>query len=221
MYRFDFVVEDNGKPWLMEVNQSPNLLGKHFKVGCDHMMKYNTIHDLLYMLGVTAPGEPSVTVPQLSEEECIEKCSNLEEVWDVACWRCPGWFTENEANTLLEGATEYARRTKFSLVYPTVDDGYSKFVSGGLTAHDKAFQRFVKSIQEKPEAISYFQPELCTNRRQCNWHGDCVNGGCTCDSGYDGNNCSIYTGNKRHMQDNVVNPNGVNQPNFNSSYNFV
>ncbi|OQS03579.1 hypothetical protein THRCLA_04104, partial [Thraustotheca clavata] len=205
MYRFDFVVEDTGKPWLMEVNQSPSMKPKYFKSGTDVMMKNNLIHNLLYMVDIKAPGQPSVNLPQLSDAKCNEKCSDVENISEVACWRCPGWFTEKEANTLLEGATEYARRGNFNLVYPTVDDEFTKFVTGGLTQHDKAFQRFITSIQDKPEDLTYFRPAMCTSRQQCNWHGNCVNGGCVCDSGYDGNICSTYTGKERHMQDSVVN----------------
>lgn len=40
MWRFDFMVDDTGKPWLMEVNQSPNLKEKNFdKSGTDKAMK--------------------------------------------------------------------------------------------------------------------------------------------------------------------------------------
>ncbi|OQR95356.1 hypothetical protein THRCLA_07945 [Thraustotheca clavata] len=204
MYRFDFMVEDTGKPWLMEVNQSPNLAPKYFNSGTDFTMKSSLIHDLLHMVSITAPGELSVYLPQLNAAECNDRCSDVKQVWEMPCWRCPGWFTENEGNTLLEGATEYARRGKYNLVYPTVDKQYSRFVSGGLTAHDEAFERYLASFEVYPAAdrkLSHHEPLLCGNREHCSRHGDCVNGACVCDIGYEGKTCYIPTGKKREKVD--------------------
>ncbi|RHY92703.1 hypothetical protein DYB35_005142 [Aphanomyces astaci] len=186
MYRFDFVVDDTGKPWLLEVNQSPNLAPKHFATGTDAKMKRNIVHDLLTLVGIQSPHEASLpnTIFQVHETYCKPKCQDTSRVVDMSCWRCPGWFSPHEATTLHQSATEYLRRGGFQLVFPSVE--LDRFIDGGPSPHDLAFSRYVQSSSERDVAAG----ATCTSRSHCSMHGDCVNGRCACDDGYEGVACA-------------------------------
>lgn len=51
MWRWDFTVDTQGKPKLMEVNMSPNLMAKVFPSGTDRAMKFGLTRDLLDIVG--------------------------------------------------------------------------------------------------------------------------------------------------------------------------
>ncbi|RHY35209.1 hypothetical protein DYB32_000269 [Aphanomyces invadans] len=194
MYRFDFLVDDKGKPWLMEVNQSPNLAPKYFESGTDAKMKATLVHDLLVLVGVQSPHEASQpnTIFQVHDKYCTPKCQDTTHVIDMSCWRCPGWFTPQEATILHQSATEFLRRGGYQLVFPSADNEYARFLDGGPTPHDHAFARYVQSYaKEKAHAVD--EPGIvCTGRNQCSMHGDCVNGRCVCDDGYEGLACTDF-----------------------------
>ncbi|OQR99078.1 hypothetical protein ACHHYP_07432 [Achlya hypogyna] len=200
MYRFDFMVEDTGKPWLMEVNQSPNLAPKYFESGTDAAMKDTIIHDLLHMVGITAPGDPLITPPQLTPAECATKCDDKSAVWETVCWHCDGWFAPDVADTLFESATEYARRGKYKLVFPTPENDFAQFLEDGPTPNDDALVAYLASFGSNPAAdrtIMLDNVALCTNRGHCSRHGDCINGACVCDIGFEGATCYVPTGQRR------------------------
>ncbi|KAF0690429.1 Aste57867_18161 [Aphanomyces stellatus] len=199
MFRFDFLVDDKGKPWLMEVNQSPNLAPKYFDSGTDAKMKRTVVHDLIRLVGPQSPAD-AVNQPnrlfQTAEAYCESKCQDKTRVVDMTCWRCPGWFSPPEAAVLYESATEYLRRGRYNLVFPALDHAYEQFLEDGPTSHDHAFARYIAShaaeSQKKPEKKpNVLGPAvLCANRGTCSMHGDCVNGQCVCDDGFDGLTCA-------------------------------
>ena len=49
MWRWDFTLNKRGEAKLMEVNMSPNLMGKVFPSGTDKAMKFGIVRDLLDM----------------------------------------------------------------------------------------------------------------------------------------------------------------------------
>ncbi|EQC32504.1 hypothetical protein SDRG_09830 [Saprolegnia diclina VS20] len=201
MYRFDFMVEDNGKPWLMEVNQSPNLAPKYFASGTDAAMKEGIVHDLLHMVGVQSPSDRN-SPPQLDAARCAEQCKDkASQFWDINCWRCEKWLSKHAAQTLFEAATEHARRGKFNLVYPA-NSAYDEFVAGGLSAHDKNFAAYLRSFSNHAakEPSELLDAPFCSRRNDCSKHGDCVNGACVCDVGYEGKTCYISTGRKQREE---------------------
>ncbi|KDO32754.1 hypothetical protein SPRG_02452 [Saprolegnia parasitica CBS 223.65] len=201
MYRFDFMVEDNGKPWLMEVNQSPNLAPKFFDSGTDAAMKDGIVHDLLHMVGVQSPTDKR-SPPQLDAASCADRCKDkASQLWDMGCWSCDQWLSKREAQTLFEAATEHARRGKFNLVYPA-DKTYDSFVSGGLSADDNTFAAYLTSFATHAanEPSQVLDALLCSRRVDCSKHGDCVNGACVCDVGYEGKTCYISTGRKQREE---------------------
>jgi hypothetical protein len=90
---------------------------------------------------------------------------------------------------------EYSRRGRYRLLFPALDDDYSKFLDSPMTLHDQAFNRYLKSIstaisQSKTVAI-FDTMVVCVYREHCNHNGDCVNGKCLCDEKYEGTTCYI------------------------------
>lgn len=57
LFRMDFNTDHFGKPWLVEVNMSPNLLPKRFASGSDIRMKESVIDGALAIVGPHAPGD--------------------------------------------------------------------------------------------------------------------------------------------------------------------
>ena len=51
MWRWDFTLDTQGRPYLMEVNMSPNLMGKRFPSGTDKAMKLGVVTGLLDIVG--------------------------------------------------------------------------------------------------------------------------------------------------------------------------
>jgi hypothetical protein len=84
---------------------------------------------------------------------------------------------------------EHARRGRFNLVFPSVKEHYATFLPTGLSTHDLAFAKYLNSfphISNMDEVAI-----LCVNRHQCSSRGDCVNGHCECDFGFEGKTCYI------------------------------
>ncbi|CAK4607147.1 unnamed protein product [Aphanomyces euteiches] len=209
MYRFDFLVDDKGKPWLMETNQSPNLAPKFFESGTDAKMKENIVYDLLHLIGIQSPAEAMHphSIFQADGKYCHSKCQDTQRIYDMTCWRCPGWFSPPEADILYESSVEFLRRGRFNLVFPTLDDAYVPFLDGGRTTHDIAFSRYVQSLVEEKLALN--DAIVCASRGHCSSHGNCVNGQCVCDTGFQGLLCA-----------DAVNRLDLNLPKVNNSNNL-
>ena len=52
LLRFDFSIDAQGQPWLMEVNMSPNLMPKSFASGNDAGLKRSVVQGVLRVVGV-------------------------------------------------------------------------------------------------------------------------------------------------------------------------
>jgi tubulin monoglycylase TTLL15 len=205
MWRFDFLVDDAGKPWLMEVNQSPNLVPKHFPSGTDAKMKHNIVHDLLQLIGVTSPAarrpyEYLSHHAQKTLSQCHEECRDrAAQAWDITCWLCPDWFLPSEASTLFQAATEYGRRGSFHLAFPSVTSTrLASFLDSGVTDHDKHFQEYLLSVALKENRTAAVVTVQCSDRELCYDQGDCVRGQCRCDMGFQGSLCDTRAISSRH-----------------------
>ena len=56
LLRFDFSIDAQGQPWLMEVNMSPNLMPKSFASGNDAGLKRSVVRGVLRVVGVGEAG---------------------------------------------------------------------------------------------------------------------------------------------------------------------
>ncbi|KAG9416232.1 hypothetical protein AC1031_000629 [Aphanomyces cochlioides] len=190
MCRFDFMVDDKGKPWLMEVNQSPTLAPKIFASGNDAKAKENIVNDLLRMIGIQSPAEAMRRnkIFQVNDNYCDPKCHDMERIYDMMCWSCPGWLTSAETDVLYQSAVEYLRRGRYKLIFPTADDAHVPFLDGGRTSYDIAFSRYIQSLAK--EKLDLNPSVVCSRSDHCSTHGICVNGQCICDSGFEGLVCA-------------------------------
>ncbi|OQR95359.1 hypothetical protein THRCLA_07944 [Thraustotheca clavata] len=193
--RFDFHIQDDGLSFLKSIVRSPILQSTaEFSTGSEAAMFNSLASDLIQLIGVTSPNDKDMeSTIQSNPTYCKEKCKDQQRVWDMTCWRCAGWFPPQVAESLRDSAMEYARRGRFQLVYPSVENKQTKFIQG-LTANDEAFHAYLVSFAQAAAAVStsLLDPAvLCVNRDHCNNHGDCVNGRCQCDDDYEGFTCYI------------------------------
>ncbi|TMW56292.1 hypothetical protein Poli38472_008940 [Pythium oligandrum] len=197
LWRFDFELDDMGKPWLSKIHSNPSMTAEKSVFGTDEAIKKRVIFDLLNLVGVHPQASPSFDKffrPQ-DAAFCADKCSDHSRVWDTACWSCPGWFAPYIARRLFDSMNEYARRGGFNLVYPSLDQDYSKFMDNALSELDIAFDRYIRSLStaygEKQTAAISDNVVVCVHREHCNDNGDCVNAKCKCDDNYEGSTCYI------------------------------
>ena len=198
MWRFDIMVQDNGKPYLMEVNQSPNLVPKQFGNGIsDTLMKQGVVSDLLKM--VTNAASSTTNTMNVDSLYCTEHCLvMLGNEWNMACWSCPNWYTHDEIEMLSSSSVEYAHRGNYKLLFPQITSTtknslhppYSTFLQNESN-HDRILSRYFISLGST--STSSTKHVYCITRSQCSNHGNCMNGNCSCDSGYEGRTCYIPT----------------------------
>jgi hypothetical protein len=55
LFRWDFIVDEQGNPYLMEINMSPNLVPKYFDTGNDSLMKLGVVKELMKLIDAGAP----------------------------------------------------------------------------------------------------------------------------------------------------------------------
>lgn len=197
LWKFDFEIDDVGKPWLVKVNSNPSLAPEKTTFGTDEAITKRMLFDLLNLVGV----HPQAKLPfdkffrPSTPTFCAQKCADKARTWDSACWSCAGWFPPYVARRLFESMHEYARRGRFSLLFPDLEKDYSKFMDTRLSEHDIAFDRYLQSLSsgytEKQEYSLVDRKVTCVYREHCSSNGDCVNGECKCDSGYEGVTCYI------------------------------
>ncbi|OQR99023.1 hypothetical protein ACHHYP_07433 [Achlya hypogyna] len=192
LLQFTLTVQDDGQPFLEAVRRSPSL---HPREAAEAGLFNNIAADVVQLVGVRAPADKTLAESSLvaASTYCKAKCLDHLRTWDMTCWRCPGWFSPPVAAALMGSATEFARRGRFRLVFPTADKANARFAQG-LSAHDEALHAYLVSFTHAAAAVgtSLLDPAvLCVSRDQCSGHGDCINGRCRCDIGFEGFTCYI------------------------------
>ncbi|PIO74115.1 Tubulin-tyrosine ligase family protein [Teladorsagia circumcincta] len=133
LFGVDILLDEDLKPWLLEVNISPSL---HSGTPLDVSVKAPLAKDVLNMAGISVP--PSMenlatadysTRPRNwpKEEEHVQK----ESAWTAAFLdegrlnrRILKRLTREDLRTLVEFEDEYTRRGNFRLIFPTADTAY-------------------------------------------------------------------------------------------------
>uniref|UniRef100_K3XAF0 Tubulin--tyrosine ligase-like protein 5 n=1 Tax=Globisporangium ultimum (strain ATCC 200006 / CBS 805.95 / DAOM BR144) TaxID=431595 RepID=K3XAF0_GLOUD len=197
LWKFDFEIEDTGKPWLIKVHSNPSLTPEKSIFGTDEAIKKRMVFDLLNLIGV----HPQAKLPfdkffrPSDSAFCAKQCADKTRTWDTACWSCPGWFPPYVARRLFDSMNEYARRGRFNLLFPDLEKDHSKFMDMSLSEHDIAFDRYLKSLSsgyaETHDDPLSDRKVTCVYREHCSNNGDCVNGVCKCDETYEGTTCYI------------------------------
>jgi len=200
MWRFDFVVDDEGRTFITEANQSPNMIIYNFKDDntTDYVLKQGVIYDLLSM--VTAGSQPLPPLPDMDEDYCEQNCNanadTKSKKWNMACWKCEDWYDDDEQEVLHRAAIEFSNRGGYRLVYPEIEPTgqqppFHRFLEEE-SDEDEANREYFASLESLGLATSDGAPMVCYDRVQCNNVGECVNGKCVCDAGYGGTICGDY-----------------------------
>lgn len=133
LFGVDILLDEDLKPWLLEVNISPSL---HSGTPLDISVKAPLAKDVLNMAGICVPPSPEgvltadySTKPRNwpKEEEHVQK----ESIWTEAFLdegrlnrRILKRLTREDLRTLVEFEDEYTRRGNFRLIFPTAETGY-------------------------------------------------------------------------------------------------
>lgn len=197
LWKFDFEIDHTGKPWLHKVHANPSLAPASSAMATDEGLKKRLAFDVLNLIGVHPQAkQPFEKFFRPSDASfCHTKCQDKTRAWDSACWSCPGWFPPYVARTLFDAMQEYSRRGRFNLAFPDLDRDFSRFTSTPLSEHDHAWDRYLKSLSSAYAEHQDFPVNdrviTCVYREHCSDHGDCVNGRCRCDDGYEGSSCYV------------------------------
>ncbi|XP_062503753.1 probable tubulin polyglutamylase ttll-15 [Corticium candelabrum] len=131
LVRFDFVIDENLKIWLMEVNMSPNLSSEHFPP--NKWMYEQVIYNSLRLVGVgrmTHSNIPDVSRDekemrvnsrdiQIAPEHCTaDGCTKLDDCKKLICKMCQLCRTASLSNTLKDAFLEHVNRGNFRRVLP-------------------------------------------------------------------------------------------------------
>ncbi|NXG43720.1 TTLL4 polyglutamylase, partial [Psilopogon haemacephalus] len=142
LFGFDIMLDENLKPWILEVNISPSL---HSNSPLDMSIKGRMIRDLLNLAGFVLPSTDSVTSrPQVtksdstcslgatlkekpkaaSEHSIAEKMKKayylMQKIPDQDFYSSVlDILTPDDVRTLVETEDEYSRRGQFERVFPT------------------------------------------------------------------------------------------------------
>nr|CCA26037.1 conserved hypothetical protein [Albugo laibachii Nc14] len=191
LFKFDFEIDDIGRPWLIQVHSVPNLKPVQSVLSTDEAFRKDILLDFLKLVNVA--GHPD-TIHGASKGNvghyCAEMCGE-KHFWDRKCWECPNVPKKSEA--LFNFSQEYTRRGKFDLLFPSLEKKYDWIESGmsyDVTRNDFRLL-FDASIVLTNSNEGSLSSTFCTYRSHCSGHGDCVNGKCVCDEGYEGRTCYI------------------------------
>jgi len=202
MWRFDFVVDDEGRPFLTEANQSPNMIVYKFEDdgSTDVFLKSELNFDLVNMI-TSANAKDLPPLPKMALDYCKENCRKRKQsIWNMACWQCPGWsYNEETLDSLHRAAIEYHNRGRYRLVYPEINPSFQRqdppfhtFLGLGQESEaDEAVRHYFASLASSasnPE--SGLAPMVCYDRAQCFDQGACVDGMCVCDEEFTGTICN-------------------------------
>jgi len=145
LFRLDFNTDHQGKPWLVEVNMSPNLLPKYFESGNDHAMKQSVIDGTLAIVGPHGKSDqpnPFLAAQTFNRFSCPETKNDLEHLHDASVLSCVlnalrGGVKVGEAcsqmclsietqQLIAKIVFQYSQRGDFELAFPAssvMDDG--------------------------------------------------------------------------------------------------
>ena len=132
LFRFDFSVDARGKPWLMEVNMSPNLMPHLFAAGNDEGLKRSVLDGMLDLVGgvdANARSAAKRPPPSWSADRCPPDCAAhaacASAVASPRCWACRRWFTAADEEQLHRLGAEMERAAApdaaardFELIFP-------------------------------------------------------------------------------------------------------
>ncbi|TRY83686.1 hypothetical protein DNTS_034383 [Danionella cerebrum] len=122
LFGFDIMLDENLKPWVLEVNISPSL---HSNTPLDVSIKGQMIRDLLNLAGFVLPQEDDLAAPGSSASSCSSGV--VREKWhlDISadekdfCATVLDVLTPDEVRVLAESEDELSRKGDFERVFPS------------------------------------------------------------------------------------------------------
>nr|CCA23801.1 conserved hypothetical protein [Albugo laibachii Nc14] len=196
VFKFEFEIDRQGSPKLTEIISNPVLEASNASHMEESKYYQSLSENLIHLLGVhlhAIPATQSFLNRPHTPTFCAQRCSNTQLAWDTSCYLCPGWFPPHVGFQIYKFAHEYARRGNFQLLYPSMDNHHFQFRTHPMSEYDHAADRYIKSLSrvysDDMEMMMMESVPICMIRAHCNRRGDCINGVCACDRGFQGSTC--------------------------------
>ncbi len=125
LYGFDILIDEDLKPWLLEVNVLPSLSSSS---PFDKIVKTLLVCDVLTLIGVRGYDKKKVGKDEEEKKKEV-KSMTMEEIDKIRTLTGEEDLTADELNMLMDHEDEFARKGNFSRVFPLAAnvDYYEKF----------------------------------------------------------------------------------------------
>ncbi|KAB7494428.1 hypothetical protein Anas_12568, partial [Armadillidium nasatum] len=142
MMRFDFIIDDNLKVYLMEANMSPNLSSAHFKQ--NRLLYEQVMFNLLSLIGVGynfCSGNLSQEEEEMRcsykdiavfPEHCSTFCLESADCQKVGCQLCLPCLDKNQFRILCKAFIEHNFKGSYKRILPSPMDRSTPTSSGNL-----------------------------------------------------------------------------------------
>lgn len=151
LFGFDILIDNNLKPWLMEVNVSPSLSSSS---PLDAKIKTSLICDILNLIGLKIYNKKKIDEEKIQKEKKIFSSYNPSEIANINYQNCLQKLTIDQWNILFENEEEFARKGQFQRIFPDKEnlDFYSQFFeSPGI--NNLIWWKYLKSDKDFLELI--------------------------------------------------------------------
>ena len=126
LYGFDILIDQNYKPWLMEVNISPSL---NLSSPLDYQIKMNLLQDILNLVNLKFYKDYNDKYEKAQSPFFKSKEKNIKSLNELNWDNCILLLNYEEWRVLLESEEELARSGAFELIFPLREniEFYRKF----------------------------------------------------------------------------------------------
>ena len=115
LYGFDILIDENYKPWLMEVNISPSL---NLSSPLDYQIKINLIQDIFNLVGFNLCKDYNDKYNKHHSSFLKSKEKKIRFLNELNCKNCISLLNIEEWKVLLESEEEFERKGDFELIFP-------------------------------------------------------------------------------------------------------
>ena len=197
LFRMDFNIDENGKPWLLEVNMSPNLSPHHWakgKVGSDTALKTSVVEDALR---IVTPALHSFSRREEARGDFSQACLHLFDLGIISnLEKCVpeeyrGIKDLQALKVVLQEAAAAHKGTAYELVFPpNLHEG-----SADLTAYESFNGLFstatldwtlhrINAFKNKQsdtwrDPFEAAKAGRCSDGSRCAFASECVSGPCS------------------------------------------
>jgi tubulin polyglutamylase TTLL4 len=124
LYGFDILIDNQMKPWLLEVNVRPSLSSSS---PLDRRIKHTLMCDMMNLIGILPYNkrayeeEKKKKIPGYNDQTKRNFSKNINDIQDLDHENCFQKLTQEDWLYLFETDEEFYRKGHFARIYPTPD----------------------------------------------------------------------------------------------------